>query len=179
MLNIDLMRAMNKSFWKNGLDVQNLLAKNKLSFVPGINDTFTGEQLKPHPKYGYPVIKNSALCAASGIIFAGCIKLDSGSFVIIYDDLFEKLTDSSKEFVIYHEIGHIVHEDHKKIDATYIVKRMLCFSDIMNLELAADKYAIDKVGRNTVFCGLIEMLHIAGFNVTCNKEYKKRLEQCF
>lgn len=55
------------------------------------------------------------------------------SIIIAYDENFKKMSEKAQNILIYHELGHVLQKDPSK--------RKL--SD----ELAADKFAMDKIGK--------------------------------
>lgn len=182
MLNIteNLARALDKKYWINGFKTRAEVNKNKEKYNWFIDGKIDTNKLNPDPVYGYPIVKNPSYCAANYILFAACVTLGNGTKVIMCDNIFDKLSEHTKQFIIYHEIGHIINNDHEKIknQIEYVVKRTLCISDITNIELAADRYAIEHVGKHNALLALMEMMDVAGFVVNVNKEFKKRIEQC-
>ena len=96
----------------------------------------------------FPIIYMSEAMANHKIIISCAVKRKVNGFCILVDDLFLNLSDSLREFIIAHEIGHIVLEhfaDNKR--------------DI-NQELAADEFAAEHVSIDAVHQMTLHMLNI-------------------
>ena len=99
-------------------------------------------------------------------MYAMATRSDSGN-IILTDNLFEKLSENGKRFVLYHELGHIKNGDLSKVmtekQAENIrrkrIKKILR-NQVLDLELNADAFAVKKMGKELAIKGLNEMYNI-------------------
>lgn len=104
--------------------------------------------------------------------------------VILVDDFYMNLPDDIKEFIIYHEIGHILNGDIFDIKFGLFlpkekrhfvrIKRMFNSKESILMEEMADLYAADKVGTHTSIKA-ISLLN-EEFKTGGKKEIKMRYE---
>lgn len=136
-------------------------------------------------EYGYPIIHNNEILISNGGIIIGVIPFQTIDLfgnvngdtknVIVVDDLFYKLTKEAQDFIIYHEIGHIVY-DHKnpcKSAFEYNTKRAFT-KQFAKMEIEADNYAASIVGYTAGYNTLSQMLNI--LKLRNNKEDKLRIK---
>ena len=95
---------------------------------------------------------------------------NNNEYIVAVDDLFIKMPDSLREFVIAHEVGHIVLGHTAKNEGRSIEK-----------ELAADKFAISSVSDEGLRLLIMWMMfHMdkksSYYNTTIANEYKERLD---
>lgn len=136
-------------------------------------------------EYGYPIIHNSELLIGTGGIIAAVIPFQTINLfgmgnseikkAIVVDDLFYKLSKEAQDFIIYHEIGHIMHEDVNpcKTAFEYNIKRMFT-KQFAKMEMAADNYAASIVGHDVGYRALTESFSLV--KVINNKEDRIRIK---
>ena len=99
---------------------------------------------------GYDIIKATAVMYEAGVFIAASVVTVEGNTVILVDDAFELLTESTKAIVIAYELGHL--EKHHLEDGEGIL------SDI-NKEIEADQYAASLYGYKETAKALEEVMH--------------------
>ena len=118
---------------------------------------------------------------SKGYAFA-CI-IESG--VILTDDMFEKLSDNGKMFLLLHELGHQEYKHLEYLGANYsstneIVRdrlRLLKENKVMPIELEADSYVLNYMSKEDVIAALEEVNQISYKTYYAhNKELELRKE---
>ena len=99
---------------------------------------------------GYDIIKATAVMYEAGVFVAAAIVTVEGNTVILVDDAFELLSESTKAIIIAHELGHL--ENHHLEDGEGVI------SDI-NKEIEADQYAASLYGYKETAKALEELIH--------------------
>lgn len=87
-----------------------------------------------------------------------------GLTIIIVDDSFGKLSESSRKAIVYHEVGHHVHE-HKAYG-------LLDFQRNVAMEIEADSYAAMHLGSEAIKQALLEMRLNARMNPLSKHPYR-------
>ena len=88
--------------------------------------------------------------------------------VIVTDDLYDKLSDNTKRFIVLHEMGHFVHHFDK------IVFQINYRRDIKD-EFKADEFAIGELGKDKVIEALTELkntIFVPEVSIEINKRIK-------
>lgn len=114
------------------------------------------------------------LCS-SGYIIAGMLTLNNNgqmNKVILVDDHFKELSTDTQNFIIDHEIGHLIY-DHR---GGNVAKRILGFNELILQEIEADAYASDKNGKLKAMRSIREIYQMLPIDsrIACVKEWKMR-----
>ena len=177
-----LKQSSDKSFSK----VDNLLSKKRLSPEHfrlewmkhrKISDKMTligmvhiqedGLEIRPSIKIVYFDIGDTAVSAATNMF---------GFDMVLVSDGFNRLPDLLKETTIWHEVGHFYHDHfndrrhHAKQREGYIVDR-----NVHPREIEADKFVIDKVGKEALVSLLKFFLEKNWYDSVSKKEFEIRL----
>lgn len=122
---------------------------------------------------GIIIIKSYDLLGMSGLNIAGLFRpfiedINKDIPMIVIDGEFEELTESTQQFVLLHEIGHInYHLDKAEIEKT---------RDI-NDEFEADEYAVKIIGKENSIKALEELKEMMdGFDERCINELDMRIQ---
>ena len=107
------------------------------------------------------IVKNLRIAAAGNL---------GEAFAIIVDDNFMELSQPTKEFIIQHEIGHLVNS-HVYTMKKFIKRNMS--SKVSDDEREADEYSCLKVGKENTISALKEILRIEGIR---KKEIVRRIK---
>ena len=112
-----------------------------------------------------------ALMAAVKVYYCG-----TTSNLIMYDTSFEKLPLGVQEFLMYHEIGHIVNKNLDTLTESeaknLIIKRALFI--LPKMEVEADKYAASILGTDKVKQIMLFMIKNTNLPFTSKLELLKR-----
>lgn len=87
----------------------------------------------------------------------GCIAaVTSGGYVFV-DNTFNNLSSNTKSVILHHEMGHI--KSMHCPGVTYLFDRLkgIINGKVLPMELEADRYACDKLGKKAVISGLKEL----------------------
>lgn len=102
---------------------------------------------------GYIIRKGTLALSMSGVAIAGMTVVDFTDIghvpCIIYDDRFNMMSESTRKFIIYHELGHFHLQ--KDILLQGVVGRNL------DLECEADRFAANVVGNDIAIKALEEI----------------------
>lgn len=110
----------------------------------------------------------------AGTLFGLAINLGGmttgNKYSIIIDDNFSLLSESTKEFALYHELGHINNGDLVDLSNFFnnirlLIKQIMYLAkgnkltiiDNKEIEIAADKYAADHIGVDNAILALKEL----------------------
>lgn len=122
---------------------------------------------------GIIIIKSYDLLGMSGLNIAGLFRpfiedINKDIPMIVIDGEFEELTESTQQFVLLHEMGHInYHLDKAEIEKT---------RDI-NDEFEADEYAVKIIGKENSIKALEELKEMMdGFDERCINELDMRIQ---
>lgn len=123
------------------------------------NPIFSKEEITNR---GFIIRKNTMMLSMAGIGIAGLQIVNFSDIgevpCIIYDDRFMLLNEESRNFVIYHELGHF--QLQRDILLEGLVGRKIEF------EYEADKYAADVVGKDIALQALKdikELIYVSSF----------------
>lgn len=96
--------------------------------------------------------------------------------VIYVDDFYLYLPKQVQEFIILHELGHIVNKHNLKIKKPFLqsCKRVFKLSD---LEVEADNHALKNLGHKRCYEALTYLIHDVNMPYLSRKELKKRLNR--
>ena len=134
-----------------------LLKETKEAFTRGFSEGFTKQT-----GCGINITLDHELVRKNGIIFAMYCLYSDGSSEIIVDDEFNIAPKEVREFIIWHELGHIGNAD-----------------DIRNLscEIKADAFAASKIGSNNAVDALKYMWRrLANIDVSACIDIPSRLK---
>lgn len=122
---------------------------------------------------GIPVelIKDGSMMKVSGVMFSSVVR-ERYRYVIAVDDHFDKVSSATQQFLIQHEIGHIICKHVAKYSYLNQLYRLaMSLISVDEKELEADNYAADTVGINNAIRALEEL-----YSYRRNKEIAKRIE---
>jgi Zn-dependent peptidase ImmA (M78 family) len=91
---------------------------------------------------------------ASGFVFAACIIVNDKTLDVYIDENYKKCSTNAKEFILYHEVGHLVN---KNLNSSPMKRSFLGLFTVDKAELEADKYAADNIGIDNVIAALKEL----------------------
>lgn len=141
------------------------------------------DELTKTTKYGYPIIHNNELLRNKNCLIAGMVpfynidifgnKVGEPIYAIVVDDLFYKLSNVSQEFIIYHEIGHVVHNHMDGLDEKDYMSKRRNTTKYASMEIEADNYAAKHVGYRNAYHALVEMYEL--IRIWKSPEDKERL----
>lgn len=93
--------------------------------------------------------------------FAFVLIIDEFNYMIVVDDIFMDCSSTTKDFIIEHEVGHILLHMNNQIN--FIEKMRRFFVELINInlyEFEADNYALKKVGKDSTLQAFEEILLI-------------------
>ena len=113
------------------------------------------------------------LCS-SGYIIAGMFTLNNNgqmNKVILIDDHFKELSADTQNFIIDHEIGHLILAHRGNV-----IKRIIGSNESILKEIEADAYASDKNGKLKAMRSIREIYQMLPIDsrIACVKEWKMR-----
>ena len=105
---------------------------------------------------GVNVYENSLFVRSTGCMFGVSWKDNAGNKQIAVE---ESLPEYVREFVIYHELGHIEagHLDITTKESKEILKNRVKVGDVDEFEIIADKYVAEKIDVNKTIKALLWM----------------------
>ena len=131
-------------------------------------------------------IKSTKAVSKCKMIISTVTKDGEGRHIMLYDDLYEGLTDNTQNFFTQYEIGHLVlkHLDKENTEVgsednvPYTIKDVYkhrCIDDVF----AADAYATEKVGKDSAIKALKEVrnLQIQALNFRAVRELNSRIKE--
>lgn len=151
-------------------NVEVFRAARDLALNPSLGVTFPNMELTY--KFGKAIYHNDLVVKASGCAFA-LVDVNRNIFV---DDKFMSLDDNTKQFIIYHEIGHEVYKHLENISKFDTFKRGIPVinKSVVNKEFEADNYAASIMGTDNV----IEALKVLkSFSCVGHREINKRIKR--
>ena len=88
--------------------------------------------------------------ARAGAVCAAVFKNDDGYYYFFYDNKFMELSEGAKEFVYFHELGHVVlrHNDEmedRKVRKEY--RELMNKGEVPRIEYEADFFAAKRLGK--------------------------------
>lgn len=87
----------------------------------------------------------------------GSIAVVTSTGDVFVDNTFKRLSDNAQSFVLHHEMGHVTLK-HNGGPAYQLNRLMKVLSNhVLDIELEADKWAMDHVGKDIAIQGLKEM----------------------
>lgn len=98
--------------------------------------------------FEYKIISHSYFMMKNGSVFAAILETDDGSPIVITDALYDQLDDTTKKFIIAHEIGHIMNPviDDRDEYERWEDEILEDYSVELESEYKADEYAAKIVG---------------------------------
>lgn len=181
------LRVLTPSYWINGFRYVMYAYRcmsgkdehsNKIQFSM-FNPRYVNELMTQENEFGVPIIPCGYTTVSNGVAFAAMtMSTYNGKEVptAIVDMMFEKLSEPSQRFLIYHELGHLKygHSVHQVSGKEYAAARIR--GEYMEEELAADAYAASIVGKEAGYKALKESMRVGGFAVPETKEMRIRLK---
>lgn len=115
---------------------------------------------------GTIVVVDHEFVRAHGYQLAVVATYENGKHDIFVDNVFMDLSPETQQFIIEHEIGHIMHR-HK----TELKQRQwdMFWGKVHQHEIEADQYAAHMVGKEAAIRALKEL-----YKITYNRELKRR-----
>ena len=101
---------------------------------------------------------------AIGAVCSAAVMMDDGSYSIIYDDLFNGISDKAKEYVIAHELGHIENKDKTMTSKELLVYLLACNLWVPKIEFKADLKAAKRMGFKKCLAGMREFSKSLGIS---------------
>lgn len=107
-----------------------------------------------------------------------CTVLASNAYYLVIDKHFYQLSPETQDFILYHEMGHIINKDLEKEEKCTLLKSLgrlllsIFFTKIKQEEIQADLHAVSVVGIDKSINALKEL---NGY-VKGNKELKLRIK---
>lgn len=121
-----------------------------------------------------PVIhKNEIVWSISRFACTGKVGFQEAIFV---DDFYLHLPQHVQEFIILHELGHIVNKHNLNIKKPFLnsFKRLLKLDE---LEVEADNHALKNLGHKRCYEALTYLIHDVNMPYLSRRELKKRLNR--
>lgn len=113
---------------------------------------------------------NNDVLKSLQVKFAFVRIIDEYNYMITVDDTFMKCSNETKNFIIEHEIGHIMLHMNNKIGLTEKIKRFFnCLFEINSYEFEADSYACRKVGKECAINAFKEIIKIKNSKLMVNR----------
>ena len=106
----------------------------------------------------------------------GCAIVSPETNTVIVEDSFRRLSENGKRFVLLHELGHIKHKD--VAGSLYALKRIafLFKGKVLQMELDADDYAVETMGKEDAIKGIKELGKIGIFGLAGKFEIYLRVK---
>lgn len=121
---------------------------------------------------------DDAILASRGLVLGAAMNSSIGPFII----LSKKLQDDEQltNFVIAHEVGHILNGDLEKISPSQVMNNIKrCCSSMAGKvqpeELAADAYAVSQVGKKVAITSLKKMMTSEKMPASSRREIANRI----
>jgi hypothetical protein len=141
----------------------NKIAKALKEFKEGLTSGFRNEFAK-RTGYGIDITLDHNAVRSAGFLFAMCARYVDDTYAIIVDDEFNLAPKEVREFIIWHELGHI-HNDKDSIRT-------------LECEHKADMYAVSKVGQANAIIALNYMwVRLSTIDITACADIPSRLKE--
>lgn len=97
-------------------------------------------------EYEIPVVLKSRFLMSCGFMFSCATRLADSSTIIVVDKYFMELPEECKDFLLFHELGHIINGD-TNLTETEAVKEFNNRTQgiLSEREIKADKFASERI----------------------------------
>ena len=126
---------------------------------------------------GVPVYLNNDFVKGNGFMFSAVFK-GSSNYIIAVDNEFLTLSKRTQEYILQHEIGHIINGHLNLTEISYDARMNdLLNNKVLNIELEADMYACKVIGLDNFIGSINELINRSDLYDFTIKEYCLRAKK--